>query len=96
MRSVFRPLLDAQQRLHTIEQDMQNGDLSASEEYHQLSAWFENNDGYQIDVKLKTVLNGVGTAGRTSPHHFRVQRRRKDPSCHCQTSAGGTQSADPG
>ena len=60
MRSVFRPLLDAQQRLHTIEQDMQNGDLSASEEYHQLSAWFENNDGYQIDVKLKTVLNGMG------------------------------------
>ncbi len=60
MRSVFQKLLDAQQQLHVLEQQMQKGDMSVSEEYHRLQTWFESNDGYQIDVKIRTVLGGMG------------------------------------
>ena len=31
-----------------------------SEEYSRLTAFFESRDGYLIDVKIKTVLNGMG------------------------------------
>ncbi|WP_443965479.1 ATP-binding cassette domain-containing protein, partial [Ruminococcus sp.] len=58
MRSVFQPLLDTQEKMHALEEQMQSGDLSVSEEYHRLQTWFEANDGYQIDVKICTVLNG--------------------------------------
>ena len=60
MRSVFQPLLDTQEKMHALEEQMQSGDLSVSEEYHRLQTWFEANDGYQIDVKIRTVLNGMG------------------------------------
>lgn len=65
MRSVFRPLLDTQERLHQLEEQMQFGDMSAAEEYHRLQTWFEDNDGYQIDVKIRTVLNGMGFGQET-------------------------------
>lgn len=65
MRSVFRPLLDIQERLHQLEEQMQFGDMSAAEEYHRLQTWFEDNDGYQIDVKIRTVLNGMGFGQET-------------------------------
>ena len=65
MRSVFRPLLDTQERLHQLEEQMQSGDMSAAEEYHRLQTWFEDNDGYQIDVKIRTVLNGMGFGQET-------------------------------
>lgn len=35
----------------------------ASAEYSRLSAHFEMNDGYLIDVKINTVLNGMGFGG---------------------------------
>ena len=31
-----------------------------SQEYAQLSAYFEARDGYRIDVKIKQILNGMG------------------------------------
>lgn len=65
MRSVFRPLLETQERMHQLEAAMQEGDLSGAEEYHRLQTWFEDNDGYQIDVKIRTVLNGMGFAPDT-------------------------------
>lgn len=65
MRSVFRPLLDTQERMHQLEEEMQSGDLSVAEEYHRLQTWFESNDGYQIDVKIRTVLNGMGFSQET-------------------------------
>lgn len=65
MRSVFQPLLDTQKRMHQLEQAMQTGDLSVSEEYHRLQTWFEANDGYQIDVKISTVLGGMGFGKET-------------------------------
>lgn len=60
MRSVFQPLLRTQDRLHCLEESMQTEDLSVTEEYHRLQTWFEDNDGYQIDVKIRTVLRGMG------------------------------------
>ncbi len=65
MRSVFRPLLETQERMHQLEAAMQEGDLSGADEYHRLQTWFEDNDGYQIDVKIRTVLNGMGFAPDT-------------------------------
>ena len=65
MRSVFRPLLETQEKMHRLEEAMQSGDLSGTEEYHRLQTWFEANDGYQIDVKIRTVLNGMGFGQET-------------------------------
>lgn len=65
MRSVFRPILETQERMHQLEAAMQEGDLSGADEYHRLQTWFEDNDGYQIDVKIRTVLNGMGFAPDT-------------------------------
>ena len=60
MRSVFRELLDAQERMRQLEAKMQTGSTAEAEEYHRLQTWFESNEGYQIDVKIKTVLGGMG------------------------------------
>lgn len=65
MRSVFQSLLDVQKRLHQLEMRMQTGDMQVAEEYHRLQTWFENNDGYQIDVKIRTVLHGMGFSQET-------------------------------
>lgn len=68
MRHVFQDLLQAQETMHRLEETMQTGDLSITEEYHQLQTWFEANDGYNIDVKIHTILNGMGFDAST---HFR-------------------------
>lgn len=65
MRSVFQSLLDTQKRLHELEMQMQAGNMAPAEEYHRLQTWFENNDGYQIDVKIRTVLHGMGFGAET-------------------------------
>ena len=61
MQDAFRPLLEAQDRMRQLETQMQTG-LSESEtdEYSRLSTYFENNDGYQTDVLIRTVLFGMG------------------------------------
>ena len=60
MRSVFRPVLDAIDRLREIEKEIQAGDNSSADEYQQLSSWIETNDGYNYDVKIRMILNGMG------------------------------------
>lgn len=65
MRGVFQPLLDAQDQLHTLEARMEQGDMTCAEEYHTLQTWFETNEGYQIDVKIRTVLGGMGFDAET-------------------------------
>ncbi|MCD7959945.1 MAG: ATP-binding cassette domain-containing protein [Ruminococcus sp.] len=60
MKNVFQPLLTAQEQMHALEKQMQEGDLSGIEMYHQLQTWFESNDGYQIDVKIRMILSGMG------------------------------------
>lgn len=71
MRQVFRPLLDAQRELKRKAalmaqyQDKTDKEyLALSEEYAQQLAYFESNEGYQIDVKIQTVLNGMGFGDR--------------------------------
>ncbi len=65
MHGVFRALLDAQEQMRRLEQRMQNGSTDDADEYHRLQSWFESNDGYQIDVKIKTVLGGMGFGEET-------------------------------
>lgn len=63
MRSVFEPIHRAIDRLREIELEIEMGDNSAADEYQQLSSWVEANDGYNTDVKIRMVLNGMGFSG---------------------------------
>jgi len=65
MHNVFQPLLDAQARMRELETKLASGSETAAEEYHRLQTYFEGNDGYQIDVKIKMVLNGMGFGADT-------------------------------
>lgn len=83
MRGVFRPLLDAQAKAGRIAAQMgQYTDrsspdyLALSEEYNRLQSYFEVNEGYNIDVKIRTILNGMGFAD-------------KDADTPCDTLSGG-------
>ncbi|MBR6384770.1 MAG: ATP-binding cassette domain-containing protein [Ruminococcus sp.] len=60
MQSVFEPVHKAIERLREIELEIQSGDNSSAEEYQRLSSWIEANDGYNTDVKIKMILNGMG------------------------------------
>lgn len=71
MRGVFRPLLDAQEQAKRLAAQMETladragGDYKTlSAEYGRLQSYFETNDGYNIDIKINTVLNGMGFGGR--------------------------------
>ena len=70
MRSVFQPVLDAKQKLDDLQLDMGQLDPASpeyhekAEEYDKLLSFYETNDGYTIDVKIQTVLNGMGFGGR--------------------------------
>ena len=60
MRSVFSHYYEAIDRLREIENEIADGNNAHNDEYMQLSTWLEANDGYNTDVKIKTVLNGMG------------------------------------
>ncbi|MFA9381900.1 MAG: ABC-F family ATP-binding cassette domain-containing protein, partial [Acetanaerobacterium sp.] len=66
MLSVFAPLLALQNELHELELQM-SGHMQDSEQLEKLSAQyakkqtaFEHGEGYLIEVKIKTILNGMG------------------------------------
>lgn len=63
MNKVFESVHKAMERLRDIELEIQLGDNSSADEYQQLSSWIEANDGYNTDVKIRTVLNGMGFSG---------------------------------
>jgi len=63
MNSVFEPIHKAIERLREIELEIELGDSSAADEYQQLSSWVEANDGYNTDVKIRTILSGMGFSG---------------------------------
>lgn len=63
MRSVFEPIHKAIERLREIELEIEMGDDSAADEYQCLTSWVEASDGYNTDVKIRTVLNGMGFSG---------------------------------
>ncbi len=56
MRDVFSDVLETAEKMKKLE----NEGKADTEEYADLFTWFEANDGYNIDVKIKTVLNGMG------------------------------------
>lgn len=60
MKKVFKNISDAFLRMKKIEKEMSEGNNSNDEEYNRLSAWIESNDGYNVDVKIKMILNGMG------------------------------------
>lgn len=60
MRSVFAPIQKAIDRLREIEIEIEMGDNSSADEYQQLTSWIEANDGYNTDVKIRMILNGMG------------------------------------
>ncbi len=74
MKSVFRPLLEIQRRTKEIEAVFAENRMAEdsaeyqalSAEYSEKTAFFEQKDGYLIDVKIKTVLNGMGFGDKAS------------------------------
>lgn len=60
MRKVFEPINKAIDRLREIELEIEKGDNSSVDEYQHLSSWIEANDGYNTDVKIRMILNGMG------------------------------------
>lgn len=71
MQSVFSDLLAAQAELREIEALLavpENEREKSTDELTKLyavkSEWFEHRDGYLIDVKIKTILNGMGFADK--------------------------------
>lgn len=60
MQSVFEDMHRAIDRLREIEIEIETGDNSSADEYQRLSSWLEANDGYNTDVKIKMILNGMG------------------------------------
>lgn len=71
MLTVFTPLLDAQARMRELEAQMaaygehDGGYDRLAAEYSRLTAYFEGNDGYGIEVKIKTVLGGMGFSDKS-------------------------------
>ena len=62
MRLPFKELLEIKSQMHELEAVMsKDADMNeASDRYAELSSYFEAQDGYRIDVKINTVLNGMG------------------------------------
>lgn len=67
MRNVFSELLKIENSLRMLEEKMQSVlEHNSSEykglmsEYSKKQAYFESCDGYNIDVRIKTILNGMG------------------------------------
>ena len=64
MQHAFDDLISAKRRMEEIESLMTSLPADQiellSSEYSQLSAFFEARDGYRTDVRIRTVLNGMG------------------------------------
>lgn len=67
MRKVFADVLDAESQMRQLEVQMSSITDHQSDEYKRVSAkytqmqnYFDSRDGYNIDVKIKTILNGMG------------------------------------
>ncbi|MCM1523702.1 MAG: ABC-F family ATP-binding cassette domain-containing protein [Ruminococcus sp.] len=73
MLSVFSDLLEAQEEMRRLELEMSKPEVHEdrerfeliSREYDRKNALFEAKDGYNIDVRIKTVLNGMGFPSET-------------------------------
>ena len=72
MRNVFQPVLEMEQRLRWLEQEMAGLNMNCqeetyhvlAEEYASLDEQFSKAEGYEVDVKIRTILNGMGFADK--------------------------------
>ncbi len=71
MRKVFDDVFEAEQRMRRLENEMAEISDHNSDEYKRISSsytaaqnYFDSRDGYNIDVKIKTILNGMGFGDR--------------------------------
>ncbi len=67
MRKVFDDVLKAEAEMRRLENKMAELSNHESDEYRRIAseynkhqAYFDSRDGYNIDVKIKTILNGMG------------------------------------
>lgn len=67
MRKVFDDVYEAERTMRRLELEMAEISDNSSEEYRRVSSeytraqnYFDSRDGYNIDVKIKTILNGMG------------------------------------
>ncbi len=67
MRKVFDDVYEAERTMRRLELEMAKLLDNSSDEYRRISAeytraqnYFDSRDGYNIDVKIKTILNGMG------------------------------------
>ena len=67
MRKVFDDVYEAERTMRRLELEMAEISDNSSEEYRRISSeytraqnYFDSRDGYNIDVKIKTILNGMG------------------------------------
>ncbi|MEE1013765.1 MAG: ABC-F family ATP-binding cassette domain-containing protein [Clostridia bacterium] len=67
MQKVFADVLRAEEDMRALEQEMEQVSDHTSIEYRRITqeytkkqAYFDSREGYQIDVKIKTILNGMG------------------------------------
>lgn len=67
MRAVFSDIIKLEDDMRLLEEKIQNiQDHNSSSyaglmsEYSKKQSYFESQDGYNIDVKIKTILNGMG------------------------------------
>ena len=72
MRNAFSAIIKIEDELRLIEEKMLSySEHNSSEyksfmyEYSKKQSYFESMDGYNIDVKIKTVLNGLGFSDRS-------------------------------
>ncbi|MBW7476473.1 ABC-F family ATP-binding cassette domain-containing protein [Paenibacillus oenotherae] len=68
MRAVFHHLIEAERELRQLEQEIadptlhENAKLYAAtlERYSQLSEWFRDNGGFEMETRIRSVLHGMG------------------------------------
>ncbi|MBQ7959927.1 MAG: ABC-F family ATP-binding cassette domain-containing protein, partial [Clostridia bacterium] len=71
MRKVFEDVYESEQKMRALELEMVEISDQDSDEYRRIASeytraqnFFDSRDGYNIDVKIKTILNGMGFGDR--------------------------------
>ncbi len=67
MRSVFSDVLECEEKMHSLRERMEkeHDNLDLQREYAECEDFFIAKDGYNINVKIRTVLSGMGFSDRS-------------------------------
>ena len=90
MRNAFSDIIKIEDELRLIEEKISfhipehnsSEYKSLMSEYSKKQSYFESMDGYNIDVKIKTVLNGLGFSDRSLETEINVLSGGKRPDLH--------------